>query len=55
MVEDTLLARPRMRRWLREEGIHEIYREHLSGRADRGHQLWTLLTLELWLRAHRFD
>jgi asparagine synthase (glutamine-hydrolysing) len=55
MVEDTLLARPRMRRWLREEGIHEIYREHLSGRADRGHQLWTLLTLELWLRSHRFD
>jgi asparagine synthase (glutamine-hydrolysing) len=55
MVEDTLLDRPRLRRWLREAGIREIHREHLSGRADRGHQLWTLLTLELWLRAHRFD
>jgi asparagine synthase (glutamine-hydrolysing) len=55
MVEDTLLSQPRLRRWLRAEGVRDIYREHVSGRADRGHQLWTLLTLELWLRAHRFD
>jgi asparagine synthase (glutamine-hydrolysing) len=55
MVEATLLDRPRLRRRLREEGIREIHREHVSRRADRGHQLWTLLTLEVWLRAHRFD
>jgi asparagine synthase (glutamine-hydrolysing) len=55
MVEDTLLNQPRLSRWLRAEGVRDIYREHVSGRADRGHQLWTLLTLELWLRAHRFD
>jgi hypothetical protein len=30
-----------------------MFAEHLSGRTDRGHQLWTLLTLELWLRKHR--
>ena len=27
----------------------------LARRIDRGHQLWTLLTLELWLRKHRFS
>jgi asparagine synthase (glutamine-hydrolysing) len=55
MVEDTLLDRPRLGRWLRVKAVHDVYRDHMSGRGDRGHQLWTLLTLELWLRAHRFD
>jgi asparagine synthase (glutamine-hydrolysing) len=55
MVEDTLLAGPRLGRRLRADGVRQIFDEHVSGRADRGHQLWTLLTLELWLRKHGFD
>jgi asparagine synthase (glutamine-hydrolysing) len=55
LVEDTLLAQPRLGRWLRAGAVRAIHEEHVSGRADRGHQLWTLLTLELWLRKHRFD
>ena len=30
-----------------------LLREHAQGAADHGHKLWTLLTLELWLRKHR--
>jgi asparagine synthase (glutamine-hydrolysing) len=55
MVQDTLLSTPRLGRRLRVEAVREIFEEHVSGRADRGHQLWTLLTLELWLRKHGFD
>jgi asparagine synthase (glutamine-hydrolysing) len=55
LVEDTLLSNPRLGRRLRVEGVRQIFEEHVSGRADRGHQLWTLLTLELWLRKHGFD
>jgi asparagine synthase (glutamine-hydrolysing) len=52
-VEALLLDRPRLGRWLRPEAVRALFAEHLSGRGDRGHQLWTLLTLELWLRKHR--
>jgi len=52
-VEALLLDRPRLARWLRPEAVRQMFTEHLSGRSDRGHQLWTLLTLELWLRKHR--
>lgn len=55
VVQDTLLTRPRLAGRLRLEGIQDIVEEHLSGKVDRGHQLWTLLTLELWLRKHHFD
>jgi asparagine synthase (glutamine-hydrolysing) len=54
MVEDTLLDRPRLGRWLRIDHVRRIYEDHCSRRVDRGHQLWTLLTLELWLRKHGF-
>jgi len=52
-AEALLLDRPRLARWLRPEAVRRLFAEHLSGRGDRGHQLWTLLTLELWLRKHR--
>ena len=55
MVEDTLLSSPRLGRRLRVETLRQLFEEHAAGRADRAHQLWTLLTLELWLRKHRFD
>ena len=33
-----------------DEPVRAMAREHLEGRADFGHQLWALLTLEEWLR-----
>ncbi|MBI1737077.1 MAG: asparagine synthase (glutamine-hydrolyzing) [Candidatus Rokubacteria bacterium] len=55
LAEDLLLSSPRLGRRLRMSAVRAIFAEHLSGRADRGHQLWSLLTLELWLRKHRFE
>jgi asparagine synthase (glutamine-hydrolysing) len=55
MVEDTLLDRPRLGERLDVTVIRRLFDEHLAGRADRGHQLWTLLTLELWMRKHAFS
>ena len=55
MVEDLLLSSPRLGRWLRADGVRRLFDEHVAARGDRGHQLWTLLTLELWLRKHRFS
>jgi asparagine synthase (glutamine-hydrolysing) len=55
MVEQTLLDRPRLARRLHLPRMRALVDEHVSGRADWGHQLWTLLTLELWLRKHRFE
>jgi asparagine synthase (glutamine-hydrolysing) len=52
-VDALLLDRPRLGRWLSPDAVRQMFAEHLSGRTDRGHQLWTLLTLELWLRKHR--
>jgi asparagine synthase (glutamine-hydrolysing) len=53
MVQDLLLDAPRAGRHLRPEAIRALAESHLGGHSDRGHQLWTLLTLELWLRKHR--
>jgi asparagine synthase (glutamine-hydrolysing) len=55
MLEDTLLDRPRLAGRLKQEAIRSLVDAHLAGRVDRGHQLWTLLTLELWLRKQRFE
>ncbi|HET6900041.1 MAG TPA: asparagine synthase (glutamine-hydrolyzing), partial [Vicinamibacteria bacterium] len=55
MVEDTLLAGSRLGRRLDAAAIRRIFDDHVAGRADRGHQLWTLLTLELWMRKHAFS
>jgi len=52
-VESLLLDRPRLARWLRPDAVRQMFAEHLAGKSDRGHQLWTLLTLEMWLRKHR--
>jgi asparagine synthase (glutamine-hydrolysing) len=53
MAEDTLLAAPRVGKWLKPGGLRALLEEHARGAADHGHKLWTLLTLELWLRKHR--
>jgi asparagine synthase (glutamine-hydrolysing) len=55
MAQDSLLANARLGRWLRAEAVRALFEQHISRQADNGHQLWTLLTLELWLRKHRFD
>ncbi len=55
LVDDLLLDRPRLGRRLRPDAVRALVDEHVSGRGDRGHQIWTLLTLELWLRKYGFD
>ncbi len=55
LLEDTLLSNPRLSRRVKLGAVRALFDEHVSGRADHGHQLWTLLTLELWLRKHGFD
>ncbi len=54
LVSDTLGSSARLARHLSIETVRSMLAEHATGRVDRGHQLWTLLTLELWLRKHRF-
>jgi asparagine synthase (glutamine-hydrolysing) len=54
MVQDILLSRPRLAGRIRLPAVRALFDEHVAGRADRGHQLWSLLTLELWLRKHSF-
>jgi len=52
LLEDRVLApEARIWAWLRREPVEEMVRAHMEGRADFGHQLWALLTLEGWLRA----
>lgn len=41
-------------RWLEPEPVRRMARDHLDGRADYGHQLWALLTLEEWLHQGRY-
>jgi asparagine synthase (glutamine-hydrolysing) len=55
MVADTLLDRPRLGAHLNVATVRGLWDEHLAGRADRGHALWTLLILELWMRGHGFS
>jgi asparagine synthase (glutamine-hydrolysing) len=50
LLQDTILSPDaRVGEWLRPEPIQQLAREHWSGTADNAHQLWALLTLELWL------
>ena len=52
MVEDELLsAGARTHGLVPEAVLRRLYSEHLSGRADHGGQLWTMLTVERWLRS----
>jgi len=55
LVDDALRSGARLSRRLPAGALGRLLDEHQSGRSDRGHQLWTLLTLELWLRKHGFD
>lgn len=48
----SMLGSPdaRVRAHVRPEPLDALLRAHLSGSVDRGHALWTLLTLEVFLR-----
>lgn len=40
------------RGWFDRAAAQRLLDDHVAGRADNGHRLWTLVMLELWLRAH---
>jgi asparagine synthase (glutamine-hydrolysing) len=40
------------RGWFAPAAIQALLADHEAGRVDNGHRLWTLVMLELWLRAH---
>jgi asparagine synthase (glutamine-hydrolysing) len=48
--EHLLAGDARVQRWLDREALARALDAHVAGRIDFGHQLWTLLMLELWLR-----
>jgi asparagine synthase (glutamine-hydrolysing) len=50
-VREILLSPQALRRgYFREETVRQLIDEHQRGRRDYGHQLWTLLTFEIWHR-----
>jgi asparagine synthase (glutamine-hydrolysing) len=51
---DGTLASPTasIRRHVSGDAVARLLAEHRAGRADHGHALWTLLTLEVFLRSH---
>ncbi len=50
---DVLSPSARLRTRLDGTEIDRLVAEHSAGRANHGSQLWTLVTLELWLRKYR--
>lgn len=54
LMEDILDERGlRAQGMFNPRAVHALVNEHVSGRADLRKPLWTLLVLQLWLRAHR--
>ena len=51
-VGDLLSPGARVRHHLEGQEIDRLRDDHLSARADNGPRLWTLATLELWLRKY---
>lgn len=51
LVVDRLLdPRARVKRFVGPAALDHLVHEHLAGRARHGHRLWTILTLEAFLR-----
>ena len=49
-LRDTLLApSARLRGYVAHDYLRRLVDEHVSGRANHGHRLWTALTFERWL------
>lgn len=54
LSRDVLLSDASVQRgYFRPDGVRRLIELHESGREDHGHQLWALVTLELWHQ--RFD
>ncbi len=52
MFEDEVLARDaRTSALLNRTAVEKLWEEHQRGQREFGHRLWTLLTLEHWLRS----
>ena len=50
IMQDALLAPSAlMRPYVSQSYVRRLVEEHLAGRANHGHRLWTLLTFERWL------
>lgn len=49
-VEERLRSGARVHEYLDARAVGLVLDEHLQGRADRSPQIWSLLTLEIWLR-----
>jgi asparagine synthase (glutamine-hydrolysing) len=49
----SLLLEPtaRLHRYVNAEHVRRLVADHLAGRANLEHQLWLLLTFEVWLRS----
>ena len=55
LVEERLFpSEARLYRWLAPEPVRRLAEAHFAGRADHGHQLWALLTLETFLQQGRW-
>ena len=52
-VQERLAHGASLYEYVDETYVGELLREHLDGRADHGHKLWLLLTLEVWLKRVR--
>jgi asparagine synthase (glutamine-hydrolysing) len=50
---ENLLAEPRLADdgFVGRKHVAAIWQEHLSGKRNRGHELWAILMAEAWLRA----
>lgn len=56
LLEERILTDDaRLWRWLEREPVRRMARQHLEEKADFGHQLWALLTLEEWLEQGRYS
>ncbi|MEO8358625.1 MAG: asparagine synthase (glutamine-hydrolyzing) [Vicinamibacteria bacterium] len=51
-LTETFSPQAKVRTFLEGKEIDRLLREQRSGLADHGSRLWTLMTLELWLRKH---
>jgi asparagine synthase (glutamine-hydrolysing) len=50
-ADEVLHRDARVGAWLRREPLARMWSEHTSGTARHGARMWTLLTMERWLRA----
>jgi asparagine synthase (glutamine-hydrolysing) len=51
---ESLLSEARLRNegFLRPRMVREVWADHLAARGDREHQLWAVLSFQMWLQSH---